>query len=172
MTLMSAFEKDYRLLGLTPAAPPEEVRRAYIRLVKRCHPDKMQDRPLEEQRLAEEALKEITSAYRRITSAWIYREKLRKPPDLRNARFEQESQYNSFRWFTGKYSPFSPYQWNRRFLAFVSVILVLVIAFMSIPTSRILLSHWKTMQQADTSLRDGLRPPSAGPLPREHSRGE
>jgi hypothetical protein len=61
---------DYRLLGLSPAASPAEVKKAYRDLVKRWHPDFFHQRSLFERQRAEERFKEITGAYRRISLSW------------------------------------------------------------------------------------------------------
>lgn len=49
-------------LGLAPGAPPEEIKRAYLALVKRWHPDRFAHDP-EQQKLAEDKLREINVAY-------------------------------------------------------------------------------------------------------------
>jgi hypothetical protein len=167
---MNMSEKDYRILGLSPTAPREEVKRAYRELVKRRHPDRMQDRPLDERRKAEETLKEIIGAYNRITKAWIYLERLRNCSEFQNTFSGVRYQSDSFRGFTGRYSPFSPYKWNRRFLAFLTLVLAFILAFMSLPTSKAVLSQWKSMQ-TDVHGVDGVRPPSVENSPFEDHHG-
>ncbi len=51
----------YQVLGISENATDEEVRAAYIKLVKEYHPDKYQDNPLKD--LADEKLKQINQAY-------------------------------------------------------------------------------------------------------------
>ena len=51
----------YQVIGVSETATDEEVRAAYIQLVKKYHPDKYQDNPLKN--LADEKLKEINEAY-------------------------------------------------------------------------------------------------------------
>ena len=51
----------YKVLGVSENATDEQVRAAYLELVKKYHPDKYQDNPLKE--LAGEKLKEINEAY-------------------------------------------------------------------------------------------------------------
>jgi len=51
----------YEVLGVRKGASKEEIKRAYLELVKKYHPDKFADNPLKE--LAEEKLKEINEAY-------------------------------------------------------------------------------------------------------------
>lgn len=51
----------YKILGVSQSASDEEVKNAYIELVKKYHPDKYADNPLKE--LAQEKLKEINEAY-------------------------------------------------------------------------------------------------------------
>jgi len=51
----------YEVLGVRKGATKEEIKKAYLELVKKYHPDKFKDNPLRE--LAEEKLKEINEAY-------------------------------------------------------------------------------------------------------------
>ena len=55
----------YQVLGVSENATDEEVRSAYLKLVKKYHPDKYQDNPL--QALAGEKLKQVNEAYDTIT---------------------------------------------------------------------------------------------------------
>lgn len=55
----------YQVLGVSENATDEQVRAAYLQLVKKYHPDKYQDNPLKE--LAGEKLKQINEAYDIIT---------------------------------------------------------------------------------------------------------
>lgn len=54
--------RSYLVLGVTPEATPEEIKRAYRRLVRQWHPDRMsqEDR---RRRAAEERLRQINRAY-------------------------------------------------------------------------------------------------------------
>ncbi|MDL2258463.1 DnaJ domain-containing protein [Eubacteriales bacterium OttesenSCG-928-K08] len=51
----------YKVLGVSDDATQEEIRAAYLSLVKKYHPDKYTDNPLKE--LANEKIKEINEAY-------------------------------------------------------------------------------------------------------------
>ncbi|MEZ0535927.1 DnaJ domain-containing protein [Caldicellulosiruptoraceae bacterium PP1] len=51
----------YEVLGLQKGATKEEIKKAYLEMVKKYHPDKYKDNPLKD--LAEEKLKEINEAY-------------------------------------------------------------------------------------------------------------
>ncbi|MDD3401599.1 MAG: DnaJ domain-containing protein [Eubacteriales bacterium] len=51
----------YKVLGVSENASQEEIRRAYLELVKKYHPDKYVDNPLKD--LANEKLKEVNQAY-------------------------------------------------------------------------------------------------------------
>lgn len=53
----------YQTLGVSPAASTNEIRRAYRRLAKQYHPDKLRNAPLAEVLRAEEKFKEIQEAY-------------------------------------------------------------------------------------------------------------
>lgn len=52
----------FETLGLAPGAAPEDVKRAYLALVKRWHPDRFAHDP-EEQKLADDKLRAINVAY-------------------------------------------------------------------------------------------------------------
>ena len=54
-------KKPFEVLGLSPGAEASQVRAAYRRLVKACHPDQYQDP--EKQKTAQEALIELNLAY-------------------------------------------------------------------------------------------------------------
>ena len=51
----------YEVLGVSENASQEEIKNAYLSLVKKYHPDKYQNNPLHE--LAEEKLQEVNQAY-------------------------------------------------------------------------------------------------------------
>ena len=55
----------YSILGVSPGASDEEVKKAYRELARKYHPDNYQDNPLAD--LAEEKMKEINEAYEQIT---------------------------------------------------------------------------------------------------------
>lgn len=55
----------YKVLGVSDSASPEEIRKAYLALVKKYHPDRYADGPLKDQ--ANEKLKEINQAYEMLT---------------------------------------------------------------------------------------------------------
>lgn len=55
----------YSVLGVSPGASDEEVKKAYRELARKYHPDNYQDNPLAD--LAEEKMKEINEAYDTIT---------------------------------------------------------------------------------------------------------
>ena len=54
-------QNPYEVLGIREGASQEEIKAAYREQVKKYHPDKHQDNPLQE--LAEEKLQEINEAY-------------------------------------------------------------------------------------------------------------
>ena len=55
----------YKVLGVSPQASDEEIKKAYRALVKKYHPDNYVDNPLAD--LADEKMKEINEAYDTIT---------------------------------------------------------------------------------------------------------
>lgn len=54
----------YQVLGVSPSASDEEVKKAYRELSRKYHPDTYADNPLSD--LAEEKFKEVQEAYRQI----------------------------------------------------------------------------------------------------------
>jgi curved DNA-binding protein CbpA len=55
----------YSVLGVSPSASEEEIKKAYRELVRKYHPDNYHDNPLAD--LAQEKMKEINEAYDTIT---------------------------------------------------------------------------------------------------------
>ena len=56
----------HEVLGVRPGAPPDEIKRAYRKLVKQYHPDHYKDHPLED--LAKTKMQEINEAYDQLTN--------------------------------------------------------------------------------------------------------
>ena len=57
----------YKVLGVSPNASDEEIKRAYRELARKYHPDNYQNNPLAD--LAEEKMKEVNEAYDAITKS-------------------------------------------------------------------------------------------------------
>jgi hypothetical protein len=64
-----ASPKDFQLLGLEYGAAPDRVKKAYKAFVKTWHPDRF-PQGSQQQQLAEEKLKDVNAAYRRIRNNW------------------------------------------------------------------------------------------------------
>ena len=60
----------YEVLGVSPSASNDEVKRAYREMSRKYHPDSYVDNPLSG--LAEEKFKEIQEAYDQIMKERIY----------------------------------------------------------------------------------------------------
>jgi len=59
---MPSIKRSYRILGLPPGAPKEDVKRAYLDLVQVWHPDRFTHNP-RLQKKAEDNVKRINDAY-------------------------------------------------------------------------------------------------------------
>lgn len=57
----------YRVLGVSPSASDDEIKKAYRELVRKYHPDNYHDNPLAD--LASEKMKEINEAYDAVTKS-------------------------------------------------------------------------------------------------------
>ena len=55
----------YSVLGVSPSATDDEIKKAYRELARKYHPDNYHDNPLAD--LASEKMKEINEAYDEIT---------------------------------------------------------------------------------------------------------
>jgi DnaJ-domain-containing protein 1 len=61
-----AIPSPYAILGLMPGASAHEVKQAFLRLVRRFHPDKVHHLGPEHERRAEERFKELMAAYEKL----------------------------------------------------------------------------------------------------------
>ncbi|MEG1560048.1 MAG: DnaJ domain-containing protein [Clostridia bacterium] len=82
----------YKVLGVSENASQEEIRRSYLELVKKYHPDRYTDNPLKD--LANEKLKEINEAYDLVT----------KKQTSNSARARDDWSYDSYSGTGGSYS--------------------------------------------------------------------
>ena len=83
-------EDPYKVLGLTPDASDEDVKRAYRRLAKKYHPDLNPG-----DKVAAQKMQEVNAAYEQI-----------KDPD----KFRQQQSSNGYGGYGGYYDPFGGYQ--------------------------------------------------------------
>ncbi|WP_376797178.1 J domain-containing protein [Thermogemmatispora sp.] len=87
----------YSILGVAPTASPEEIRRAYLRLVRRYHPDANQATP-GLQSVHEQQMKLINEAYevlgdpRRRAAYDVHRAAELRVRALREARLKYQAQ--------------------------------------------------------------------------------
>lgn len=86
----------YHLLGVDPAAPPDEIKQAFRREIARYHPDKVQHLGEEFQRLAATRAAELTEAYRVLMDAELRGKydalEVGVPSQARSAAHSQPSQ--------------------------------------------------------------------------------
>jgi hypothetical protein len=61
----------YELLGVAPAAPADEIKRAFRREIAKYHPDKVQHLGAEFQEIAASKAAELTQAYKTLTDAGL-----------------------------------------------------------------------------------------------------
>jgi hypothetical protein len=59
----------YETLGVTEGAPPDDVRRAYLDLARRLHPDRWVDASAEERAEADRRMREVNEAWRVLGNA-------------------------------------------------------------------------------------------------------
>ena len=59
-------ESNYKILGITPSATDEEVKKAYRKMAIKYHPDKVATLGEDVQKAAEEKFKTISQAYEAI----------------------------------------------------------------------------------------------------------
>ena len=86
-------DDPYKVLGLTPDASDEDVKRAYRRLAKKYHPDL---NPGDQE--AARKMQEVNSAY----------EQIKNPEKFRQQQHSQQGAYGAP--FTGWYDPFGGYR--------------------------------------------------------------
>ena len=83
-------EDPYKVLGVSPDASDEEIKRAYRRLAKKYHPDLNPG-----DKVAAQKMQEVNAAYEQI-----------KDPD----KFRQQQASNSYGSYGGYYDPFGGYR--------------------------------------------------------------
>ena len=72
----------YKVLGVSENASQEEIRKAYLTLVKKYHPDRYTDEAMKE--LANEKLKEVNQAYEML---------VKKKDDPRSQSYQTSGNY-------------------------------------------------------------------------------
>ena len=60
-----SYDEALRILGVSPLAGDRDVRKAYLRLAQRCHPDKARNRGF-----SEDVVRVYASKFRTVTDAW------------------------------------------------------------------------------------------------------
>jgi hypothetical protein len=89
-------KEPYAVLGVSPNAGDDEVKRAYRELVRKYHPDNYRDNPLSD--LAEAKMKEINEAYDEI-------QRLRSGGAPRHDNNQQQQYWQQNQPNRGYYSP-------------------------------------------------------------------
>lgn len=79
-----SLKNPYDILGVSPRATDEEVKKAYRKLAKKYHPDRYADSPLAEE--AAEKMKEINGAYDKI-------QELRKNGSTNKSYYNSDDRY-------------------------------------------------------------------------------
>lgn len=96
----------YAILGVAPGADPEEIKKAYRRKTKECHPDLHPDDPTAGERMAE-----VNAAYDMLQNPEKYaqeqrREEAQRQYSQQQQGYQQYSQGNGYTYYTYTYNPF------------------------------------------------------------------
>ena len=83
----------YSILGISPNASPDEVKKAYRELARKYHPDNYQNNPLAD--LAEEKMKEINEAYDTITKGRSASSGPGSSQSYQQSSYSHQQQYSS-----------------------------------------------------------------------------
>jgi len=86
-------KSDYEVLGITPDASQEEIKKAHRALVNKFHPDMYINNPLVD--LATERMQEINVAYSKLTNQQSTRQDTKYTDDKENKSKQQNSQSNN-----------------------------------------------------------------------------
>ena len=81
--------RDYKILGLNPGVPFDDVKRAYKKLVSQWHPDRFPADDADLQKKAHDKFQDILEAFKRIEEAF-------NPAD--QERFANDQSHSEFRW--------------------------------------------------------------------------